>query len=82
MRLCHESIYQAIYQPGSVLVRPAKVASVQRSPLRTGRDHLRAHQRVDRFQPTDRSEAGHWEGDRATWKSHVVSGYTDWRLDC
>jgi hypothetical protein len=23
----------------------------------------------------------HWEGDRATWKSHVVSGYTDWRLD-
>jgi hypothetical protein len=23
---------------------------------------------------------GHWEGDRATRKSHVRSGYTDWRL--
>ena len=29
-----------------------------------------------------RAVPGHWEGDRATWKSHVVSGYTDWRLDC
>jgi hypothetical protein len=26
-----------------------------------------------------RREIGHWEGDRATWKSHVMSGYTDWR---
>lgn len=79
MRLCHESIYQASYQPGSALARPPKVPSVQRSPLRTGRDHRRAHQRVERrrprfsepmltihqrpFQPSDRSEAGHWEGD-------------------
>jgi transposase, IS30 family len=86
MRLCHESIYQAIYQPGSVLVRPAKVPSVQRSPLRTGRDHRRAHQRVDRrrprfaepmltihqrpFQPTDRSVAGHWEGDLIVGRDH------------
>jgi hypothetical protein len=30
---------------------------------------------------TGRQVPGHWEGDRATWKSHVVSGYTDWRLD-
>jgi len=79
MRLCHESIYQAIYQPGSPLMRPSPLAPHHRSPLRTGRDHRRAHQRADRrrprfeqpmrticqrpFDPLDRSEAGHWEGD-------------------
>lgn len=79
MRLCHESIYQAVYQPGSVLLRPSRLAPHRRSPLRTGRDHRRAHQRVERrrprfeqpmltihqrpFQPEDRSEPGHWEGD-------------------
>jgi IS30 family transposase len=80
MRLCHESIYQAIYQPGFRLVRPPKVAvPVHRSPLRTGRDHRRAHQRPAQrrprfaqpmrsirqrpFPPTDRTESGHWEGD-------------------
>lgn len=79
MRLSHESIYQAIYQPGSVLLRPSQLAPHRRSPLRTGRDHRRAHQRVQRrrprfeqpmltihqrpFQPDDRSQAGHWEGD-------------------
>jgi IS30 family transposase len=26
MRLCHESIYQAVYQPGSVLTRPSRLA--------------------------------------------------------
>ncbi len=77
MRLCHESIYQAIYQPGSVLVRPPAVPSEQRSPLRTGRDHRRAQQRIDRrrprfaqpmlsihqrpFRPEDRSEAGRFD---------------------
>jgi transposase, IS30 family len=79
MWLCHESIYQAVYQPGSVLLRPPKLAPQHRSPLRTGRDHRRAHQRVERrrprfeqpmltihqrpFEPEDRSNAGHWEGD-------------------
>ena len=79
MWLCHESIYQAIYQLGSVLVRPPKVPSARCSPLRTGRDHRKAHQQVNRrrprfaepmltihqrpFEPTDRSEPGHWEGD-------------------
>jgi IS30 family transposase len=79
MWLCHESIYQAIYQPGSTFLRPSKLAPQRRSPLRTGRDHRRAHQNSDRrrprfekpmltirdrgFDPADRSVAGHWEGD-------------------
>ena len=79
MWLSHESIYQAIYQPGSPLTRPTPLAPQHRSPLRTGRDHRRAQQRTDRrrprfeqpmrsihqrpFPPDDRSEAGHWEGD-------------------
>jgi IS30 family transposase len=73
-RVATETIYQAIYRPGSGIVRkPAP------SPLRTGRDHRRGHSRQIRagrrfaqpmlsvhergFEPTDRSEAGHWEGD-------------------
>ena len=28
----------------------------------------------------DRVLPGDWEGDRATWKSHVVSGCTVWRF--
>ncbi|MGA4791301.1 IS30 family transposase [Nocardia sp. AB354] len=79
MWLCHETIYQAVYQPGSSLLRPSPLAPHRRSPLRTGRDHRRAHQKVDRrrprfqrpmltvhdrpFRPEDRTQAGHWEGD-------------------
>jgi hypothetical protein len=79
MRLCHESIYQAACQPGSPLLRPSQLAPHRRSPLRTGRDHRRAHQHAERrrprfeqpmltihqrpFQPGDRSQTGHWEGD-------------------
>jgi IS30 family transposase len=79
MRSCHESIYQALYQPGSPLMRPSPLAPQHRSPLRTGRDHRRAQQRTDRrrprfeqprrlihqrpFPPEGRSEAGYWEGD-------------------
>jgi IS30 family transposase len=86
MRLCHESIYQAVYQPGSVLSRPSPLAPHRRSPLRTGRDHRRAHQQVERrrprfeqpmltihqrpFTPQDRSQAGHWEGDLIIGKDH------------
>jgi transposase, IS30 family len=86
MRLCHESIYQAVYQPGSTLVRPFRVsAELHRSPLRTGRDHRRAHQRTNRrrprfeqpvlsvhqrpFAPDDRTQAGHWEGDLIVGKN-------------
>jgi len=79
MWLCQESIYQAVYQPGSGLLRPSRLAPHHRSPLRTGRDHRRAHQRTERrrprfehpmltihqrpFPPEDRTEPGHWEGD-------------------
>jgi transposase, IS30 family len=77
MWLCHESIYQAVYQAGSTLLRPSRLAPHHRSPLRTGRDHRRAHQRTERrrarfehpmltihqrpFPPEDRSQPGHWE---------------------
>jgi IS30 family transposase len=79
MRLCHESVYQAIYQPGSALLCPSPLAPHRRSPLRSRRDQRRAHQRPwqrrPRFEqpmltisqrpfgPEDRSRAGHWEGD-------------------
>jgi IS30 family transposase len=79
MQLCHESIYKAVYQPGSQLSRRAPRAPPRRSPLRTGRDHRRAQQRADRrrprfeqpmltirqrpFRPGDRSQAGRKEGD-------------------
>jgi IS30 family transposase len=79
MWLCPESIYQAVYQPGSPLMRPSPLAPQHRSPLRTGRDHRRAHRRSDRrrprfeqpmlsihqrpFPPDNRADAGHWEGD-------------------
>ena len=85
MRLCHESIYQAIYQPQSRLIRPPKITSLRRGPLRTGRTHRRAHQRPGRrrprfaqpmlsihqrpFDPTDRSQPGHWEGDLIVGKN-------------
>lgn len=87
MLLCHESIYQAIYQPGSRLVRPAKVPSLHRSPLRTGRDHRRAQHKAEQrrprfahpllsihqrpFDPGDRAEPGHWEGDLIVGKKHA-----------
>jgi IS30 family transposase len=87
MWLCHESIYQAIYQPNSRFMRPSGLAPHRRSPLRTGRDHRRAHQRQQRRRPRfqqpmltihdrpfaalDRSEAGHWEGDLIIGNDHL-----------
>lgn len=85
MWLSHESIYQAVYQPGSPLMRPTRLAPHRRSPLRTGRDHRRAQQRTDRRrarfeQPmltiherpavvASRDQAGHWEGDLIVGKN-------------
>ena len=87
MRLCPESIYQAVYQPGSPLLRPSPLAAHRRSPLRTGRDHRRAHQHKDQrrprfeqpmltirqrpFQPEDRSQPGHWESQ---WCCQAAGG--------
>ena len=52
MRVCHETIYQALYQPGPAITRPPAVPSPQRpSPLRTGRDHRRAQRRADQRRP-------------------------------
>ncbi len=72
MRLSHESIYVAIYRPSSGLLR--KPAG---SPLRTRRDHRRAHTRATKarrrfaqpmlsihereFAPSDRTVPRHWE---------------------
>ena len=60
-------------------MRPSPLVPRRRSPLRTGRDHRRAHHTAERRRPRfqqpmlsiqqrpfafdDRSEAGHWEGD-------------------
>ena len=87
MRLCHESIYQAVYQSDSRFLRPSRLAPHRRSPLRTGRDHRRAHQCRQRrrarfeqpmltihdrpFPPADRSEEGHWEGDLIIGNNHL-----------
>ena len=63
MRLCHESIYQAVYQPNSRLLRPSRLAH-HRQQRRRGRFQqpmLGIHDRP--FPAADRSEAGHWEGD-------------------
>ena len=74
MCVAPESIYLAIYRRLSgVVVKP------EWSPLRTRRDHRRAHSRVSRagrrfaqpmltihergFDPGDRSDPGHWEED-------------------
>jgi IS30 family transposase len=59
MRLCHESIYQAVYQPNSRFVRPSRLAPHRRSPLRTGRDHRRAHQCQQRRPPVPAANAHH-----------------------
>jgi IS30 family transposase len=85
MTLCHESIYRAVYRPGSGFMRPTPLAPQRRSPLRTGREHRRAQQHAGRrrarfeqpmrtvherpFKPEDRSQAGHWEGDLIVGKN-------------
>lgn len=75
-----------MYQPNCFL-RPSRLAPHRRSPLRTGRDHRRAHQRQQRrrghfqqptltihdrpFLPVDWSQAGHWEGHLIIGDNHL-----------
>jgi transposase, IS30 family len=80
-RVAAETIYQAIYRPGTGILRKPEA-----SPLRTGRDHRRAQTREIRagrrfaqpmlsihergFDPADRTQAGHWEGDLIVGPHH------------
>jgi IS30 family transposase len=91
--LVPETIYQAVYQP----TRGGLTRQLPRRVLRTGRPRRKPRRRPDARRPgrlvdmtmidqrpaevADRITPGHWEGDRATWKSHVRSGYADWRLN-
>ena len=90
LQLSTEAIYQAIYRCGGAIRRPQRGTL-----LRTGRRYRRRRlapghrpRRLvgmvsidERPDIADRHVPGHWEGDRATWKSHVMSGYTVWRLN-
>ena len=86
-RLCAETIYRALF--GGLL-------GSRTGKLRTGRSCRKAQRRgvtppnkikdmrlLDQrpAEANERRELGNWEGDRATRKSHVRSGYTDWRLN-
>ncbi len=64
--LCSESIYQAIYDPGCEVTRPARRRRRRRrlsGLARRGR--LTAMRMIDERPPevADRVQAGHWEGD-------------------
>jgi transposase, IS30 family len=79
--LAPETIYQELYRVKSLLTRRPEPP-----PLRTGRDHRRAHTRFTRarrrfaepmlsvhqrpFPPEDRSQPGHWEGDVIVGPQH------------
>jgi IS30 family transposase len=79
--LSAETIYLELYRPKSLLLRRPDP-----SPLRTRRDHRRAHMRLTRrrrrfsepmlsvhqrpFPPEDRSQPGHWEGDVIVGPQH------------
>ena len=88
-RVSHEAIYQWIYaQPVATLARELLKLRTGRTARKGGRRPPPAPRITDPTyiddRPTEvegRHVPGHWEGDRATWKSHVMSGYTDWRLN-
>ena len=68
MWLCHESIYQAVYRPGSQLMRPSPLAPQHRSPLRTGCDHRRAQQRAETLHDALRSRLVRTEVTRTVFE--------------
>jgi IS30 family transposase len=79
MWLCQESIYQAVYQPGSGLLRPSRLARIiaprcapdeiigalSSAPNGVGRGFEYPMLTIHQrpFPPEDRSQPGHWEGD-------------------
>ena len=88
-RVSHEAIYQWVYaQPVSTLARELISLRTGRTARTGGRrpppaPRIREPVYLD-DRPAEvegRQLPGHWEGDRATRKSHVRSGCTDWRLD-
>ena len=87
-RVSHEAIYQWVYaQPVSTLARELISLRTGRKARKGGRrpppaPRIREPVYID-ARPAEvegRAVPGHWEGDRATRKSHVRSGDTDWRL--
>ena len=94
MRISHEAIYQALYIEGRgalsreyvACLRTGRALRVPRARTRRARRNQRGfitpEVTIDRrpAEVTDRGVPGHWEGDRATRKSHVRSDDTDWRL--
>ena len=88
-RVSHEAIYQWVYaQPVSTLARELITLRTGRKARRGGRrpppaPRIREPRYIEErpAEAEGRAVPGHWEGDCATWKSHVVSGHTDWRLD-
>ena len=87
-RVSHEAIYQWVYaQPVSTLARELISLRTGRKARKGGRrpppaPRIREPVYIDE-RPAEvqgRQVPGHWEGDCATWKSHVWSGYADWRL--
>ena len=64
--LCPESIYQAIYDPATLLTRPARRRRRRRRLLGLQRRGRLTAMRMINERPveaTDRRQAGHWEGD-------------------